>query len=138
MALKHGNTIRAQRPENTNSSQSYWGFVFSCFVFFHAKTAPKSVWPSSAVPSQQTADGLAMDRRILFFLTESVWPSSDVPSKRTADGLATARRILFFLTESVWPSLLFPLPFQIQIQIQTSRPPPPPTMIIILCCDIAL
>ena len=26
-----------------------------------------------------------MDRRILFFLTESVWPSSAVPSQRTAD-----------------------------------------------------
>ena len=40
-------------------------------VLFHL-----SVWPSSAVPSQRSADGVTTDRRILFFLTESVWPSS--------------------------------------------------------------
>jgi hypothetical protein len=48
------------------------------------------------------------DRRILYFLTESVWPSSAVPSQRTVDGLTTDRRILYFLTESVWPSSVVP------------------------------
>ena len=54
------------------------------------------------------SEGLTMDRRILFFLTESVWPSNVVPRKRTDDGLTTDRRILFFLTESVWPPSAVP------------------------------
>ncbi len=41
------------------------------------------------------------DRRILYFLTESVWPSSTVPSQRTADGLRLDRRILYFFRGNI-------------------------------------
>ena len=40
------------------------------------------------------------DRRILLVLKQSVWPSSTVPSQRTADGLMTDRRILLVLKQS--------------------------------------
>ena len=33
-----------------------------------------------------TADGLTMDRQIQLVLTQSVWPSSALPSQRSADG----------------------------------------------------
>jgi hypothetical protein len=36
-------------------------------------------------------------------LKQSVWPSSTVPSQRTADGLMTDRRILLILKQSVGP-----------------------------------
>ena len=58
-----------------------------------------SVWPSSTVPSQRTADGLTTDRQtnsVSFDI--SVWPSSTVPSQRIANGLTTDRRILLVLT----------------------------------------
>jgi hypothetical protein len=50
------------------------------YVLFHL-----SVWPSSAVPSQRTANGLTTVRRIMYFFHLSVWPSSAVLSQRAAD-----------------------------------------------------
>jgi hypothetical protein len=58
--------------EGTDDGQTY-------SVLFHL-----SVWPSGAV-KYEPSDGLTKDRRILFFLTESVWPSSAIPSQQPAD-----------------------------------------------------
>ena len=39
----------------------------------------------------------------MYFLTESVWPSSAVPSQRTADGWTTDRRIVSKICLAVEP-----------------------------------
>ena len=71
-------------------------------VLFHI-----SVWPSSASPRQPTADGLTMDRRILYFLTELVWPPSAV-SQRIKKSILTIEqsKLALYLYLSIlvaWP-----------------------------------
>ena len=48
------------------------------------------------------ADGLTMDRQILLVLTQSVWPSSALPSQRSADGLKTRAKGWKFMAGRKW------------------------------------
>ena len=75
--------------------------MFMSIVIVHVQACPRI---SNANGINHHNGSMTTARRILYFLTEFVWPSSAVRSQRTADGLTTIRRILYFLTEFVWPS----------------------------------